>query len=286
MTHLRLHSLRFLPTLLTFVLATVGCQSQPKSALEVTKVARPATIEEAVANPMRRLEDRRRDVYRHPEATLKFFGIQPEMTVIEISPGNGWYSQILAPLLTDKGQYIAAIVPAENGEHFKKMKDSWSDWMGAHPEVGQRAKSIDFDPPKPLNAEYNNSADAVVTFRNVHNWAKAGAAEQAFKDFYTVLKPGGILGVVEHRASEKMKRDSKANSGYVREKDVVAMARKAGFKLVASSEINANPKDLKKYPEGVWTLPPTLRLKDKDREKYLKIGESDRMTLKFIKPKN
>lgn len=242
----------------------------------------PKTLEEAVAKDYRSPQNLPRDIYRHPVETLRFFGIKPSLTVIEISPGAGWYTEILAPYLSNQGRYIAAIVPPEKGEYSRKAFDSLEGWAKGHPEV--KMTYSNFSPPTTVDLGPNDSADLVLTFRNVHNWMNNDAAEKAFAEFFRVLKPGGVLGVVEHRQNEKGAVDPKGKSGYVKESEVIAFATKAGFKLEEKSEINANPKDTKDYPEGVWTLPPTLALKDKDRAKYLAIGESDRMTLRFVKP--
>jgi predicted methyltransferase len=259
----------------------VGCSSAPKAPPPAPAAALPATIQEAVQSTAFRSESNRpRDQYRHPEATLEFFGVKPNMTVVEISPGTGWYQEILAPLLTAQGHYIAASPPARAGEGNGGVSPI-VEWQKAHPEVAAKISSVELNPPSPPAPA--GTADMVLTFRNVHNWMAAGNAQEMFNAFFAALKPGGVLGVVEHRAFAKGKHDLKAKSGYVRESDVIAMARKAGFKLDKKSEINANAKDTKNYPEGVWTLPPTLRLKDKDRDRYLAIGESDRMTLRFVK---
>jgi predicted methyltransferase len=248
--------------------------------------ALPRTLEEAVApastfrNPQNALRDR----YRHPLETLKFFGVKPDMTVVEIWPGTGWYTEILAPYLAGQGRYVAATVPPEKGEYFKKAYDGLNAWAKSHPNV--KVDFAAFAPPAPTQSVEPGTADMVLTFRNVHNWMSNDGAQQAFNAFYAALKPGGVLGVVEHRQNEKASSDPKAKSGYVKTSEVIAFATKAGFKLDAQSEINANPKDTKDYPEGVWTLPPTLALKDKDKAKYLDIGESDRMTLRFVKPKS
>ncbi|MGE3683878.1 MAG: class I SAM-dependent methyltransferase [Bdellovibrionales bacterium] len=273
--------------LCAILLAVGACSSTPKNvepAGDKDTLALPATIEEAVASDFRDPTNRARDQYRHPVETLKFFGLTPEMTIVEISPGAGWYMEILAPLLASKGQYIAAAPPSNAGEYMQKMNDKRAAWLSRFPQLQGKVKTTDFNPPSMVDIAPPGSADMVVTFRNVHNWISAKGEQEAFKAFYKALKPGGTLGVVEHRAPANQKRDPQAKSGYVREHDVIAMAKRAGFKLVAKSEINANPKDTKNHPEGVWTLPPTLRLKEKDREKYLAIGESDRMTLKFVKP--
>jgi predicted methyltransferase len=243
----------------------------------------PKIIEEAVASPFRTAQNMQRDIYRHPVETLKFMGLKPNMTVVEIWPGTGWYAEILAPYLSNQGQYVAAIVPPEKNEYFKKAYDTLNGWAQSHPNV--KVSYASFTPPDLTNFVKPVSADMVLTFRNVHNWSSNGAAEKAFAAFYAALKPGGILGVVEHRLNEKAKGDDQGKSGYVKESEVIRLATKAGFKLDAKSEVNANPKDTKDYPQGVWTLPPTLALKDQDRAKYLAIGESDRMTLRFIKPK-
>lgn len=244
--------------------------------------ATPKTIEEAVASPFRTTTFTTRDVYRHPVETLKFFGLKPNMKVIEIAPGAGWYMEILAPFLNDKGHYtMAARLTPATGEF---QTNAPAEWAKKHPEIAKNISAVDFDlslPEVKLGAPA--SVNMVLTFRNVHNWMSKQNENIAFKAFYKVLKRGGILGVVEHRANVDQK-DPLAKSGYVRESDVIKMAKKAGFHLVAKSEINANPKDTKDYENGVWTLPPTLTLKDQDREKYLAIGESDRMTLKFVKP--
>ena len=230
-----------------------------------------------------------RDRYRHPAQTLAFFGIEPTMTVIEIWPSAGWYSEILAPYLREDGHYIAAVNdPAKATDD--KARDSASkqnqalrEKFAAQPKVYGRPTVLEFTSSAPeLGAP--GSADAVVTFRNVHNWVMAGTEAQMFEAFFEVLKPGGVLGVVDHRAAEDATLEQVKNSGYLPEQYVIALALKAGFRLDARSDINANPADLKNYPDGVWTLPPTLRKGDVDRDKYLAIGESDRMTLRFVKP--
>lgn len=249
---------------------------------DVVEKELPKTIEEAVASPFRNPQNMQRDNYRHPVETLKFLGLKPNMTVVEIWPGAGWYAEILAPYLSNQGQYIAAIVPPEKNEYFKKAYDTLNGWAQSHPNVKVTYSS--FTPPDLANFVKPESADMVLTFRNVHNWTGNDSADKAFAAFYSALKPGGILGVVEHRQNEKSKTNDKGKSGYVKESEVIRLATKAGFKLDAKSEVNANPKDTKDYAQGVWTLPPTLALKDKDRAKYLDIGESDRMTLRFVKP--
>jgi len=217
---------------------------------------------------------------------LMFFGVMPTQTVIEITPGSGWYSEILAPYLRDGGRYIAAVVdPAavkvgSSRDYQQKTRSSLETKYASSPAQYDRVQVVAYDPKAPRFGAAN-SADVVLTFRNVHNWRMAGQAEGMFKGFYDVLKPGGTLGVVEHRAKADVPADDE--SGYVGQAQVIAMAQAAGFTLADSAEINANPLDTKDYADGVWTLPPVLRMKDKNREKYLAIGESDRMTLRFVK---
>jgi predicted methyltransferase len=230
-----------------------------------------------------------RDRYRHPAQTLAFFGIEPNLTVIEIWPSAGWYSEILAPYLRDNGHYIAAVNdPAKAGddsarENARKQNQALRDKFAARPDVYGQPAVVEFTSFAP-DLGPPGSADAVVTFRNVHNWVMAGTEAQMFEAFFEVLKPGGVLGVVDHRAADGASVEQVKNTGYLPEQYVIGLALKAGFQLDARSEINANPNDLKNYPDGVWTLPPTLRKGETDRDKYLAIGESDRMTLRFVKP--
>lgn len=244
--------------------------------------ALPRTLEEAVANPTRSAANRARDPYRHPLETLTFFGVKPGQTVLEISPGRGWYTEILAPMLADNGQYIVAVPEPGENEYMRKMVTEFNEWMRSNSALGGKGTAVTFDLASDDVIRPAVQADVVLTFRNVHNWVGAKAEQKAFKAFFLNLKPGGALGVVEHRASETGKLDPK--SGYMKTSEVIRLAKNAGFKLEAQSEINANPKDTKDHPEGVWTLPPNLRLGEKDREKYVAIGESDRMTLLFRKP--
>ncbi|WP_045770724.1 class I SAM-dependent methyltransferase [Xanthomonas albilineans] len=226
-----------------------------------------------------------RDAYRHPGQTLAFFGIKPTQTVIEITPGSGWYAEILAPYLRERGHYIAAVVdpaavPEGRREYQQKARSGLEQKFAAAPAQYDHARIVTYSPSAPVFGP-PGSADLVLTFRNVHNWRTAGQAEGMFKGFYQVLKPGGVLGVVEHRAKADVPADDK--SGYVGQAQVIAMAEAAGFALVGKSEINANPRDTKDYPGGVWTLPPSNQHDAADNAKYQAIGESDRMTLKFVK---
>ncbi|MGV1013925.1 MAG: class I SAM-dependent methyltransferase [Methyloceanibacter sp.] len=240
-------------------------------------------LKEIIAGDQRSDENRARDQYRHPLETLTFFGIRPDMTVVEIYPGRGWYTEILAPYLKGSGTYYAAEHPGDPSyEALQRSLEAFDQKVKDAPELYGEVKRTkltkdgDIAPP--------DSADLVVTFRNVHSWMGSATANEAFAAMFRALKPGGVLGVVQHRGDPNLKQDPKGRSGYVTEDYVIALAKKAGFELAEKSEINANPKDTKDYPDGVWTLPPSLRLGDKDREKYVAIGESDRMTLKFVKP--
>lgn len=241
----------------------------------------PKTIEQAVASPYRTPEFKERDMYRHPEDTLTFFGVKPSMKVLEITPGTGWYTEILAPFLNERGEYIMATQPAGSPV---PQSGHIAEWSKKYPDIAKNMKSTTFDLNNPnLELGEEGSLDMVLTFRNVHNWMAKDNEDVAFKAFFKVLRKGGILGVVEHRAPND-RTDPKASTGYVRESDMIKMAKKAGFKYLGKSEVNSNPKDTKDYEKGVWTLPPTFALKQTDREKYQAIGESDRMTLKFSKP--
>ena len=244
-------------------------------------------LDEVLAGTHRDAKNAARDEYRHPKETLLFFGIRPDMTVVEVWPSAGWWTEILAPLLKDEGKYYAAWFATEwkNTPDFLKEREKGFDAMlAAKPELYGKVIKTKLLAPDYVDIAPKGSADMVLTFRNVHNWRSANQAEGMFKAFFEVLKPGGILGVKDHRAKPGTPFKQQIDSGYMTEEYVVAAAEKAGFKFVAKSEVNANPKDSTDHPAGVWTLPPTLRLGEKDREKYLAIGESDRMTMKFVKP--
>ena len=242
-------------------------------------------IDQVMVGDHRAPANKARDKYRHPKETLLFFGLRSEMTVVEISPSRGWYTEILAPVLRDSGQYYAAVaaVTEKTPDAVKKNDADYRAMLAAAPDLYGKVK-LSVLTPGALQVAPPGSADMVLTFRNVHNWAKAGTADAMFKAFYDALKSGGTLGVVEHRAKPDMSFEKQIETGYMTEAYVVEIAQKAGFRLVNKSEINSNPKDTKDYPGGVWTLPPTLRYGDQDHDKYLAIGESDRMTLKFTKP--
>ncbi len=251
----------------------------PTSANDFTS----AQLDSVIAGSWRSPANTARDVYRHPKATLQFFGIRPDQTVIEITPGGGWYSEILAPLLHDNGHYIAAVQAPAGGDEARRDGDALHQKFAADPAHYGKAKFVEFDPKAPVFGA-PGSADLVLTFRNVHNWVMADTAPAMFKAFFAVLRPGGVLGVVDHRADDNASLATVKQSGYLPTRYVVKLATEAGFTLDESNEINANPKDTKDYPKGVWTLPPTLTLGEQDKAKYQAIGESDRMTLRFVKP--
>jgi predicted methyltransferase len=249
-------------------------------ALAVAPQVDPA-IAKAIADPRRSAADRERDQYRHPAETLAFFDVHPGQTVVEFYPGSGWYTQILAPLLKDKGHYVAMPTGSEKAiAYTRAMLDKYRDWFGADTAIApfNQAAPSTFPP---------GTADRVLTFRNVHNLVMAGddVAAKGFADFYKALKPGGILGVEDHRLPEEMDSAREKTSGYVKRSTVIRLATAAGFKLAGETMVNANPRDTHDWPEGVWTLPPTYKLGNVDRAKYEAIGESDRLTLKFVKPK-
>lgn len=242
-------------------------------------------LDAAIAGSWRTDANKARDQYRHPKETLTFFGLKPTMTVVEISPGGGWYTDILAPVLRDRGLYIGAHNNPQGSPGAKKARAAFIDRKTANPDQFGKMVVTSFGKGIENNVSAPGSADMVLTFRNVHNWDAAGFAPQAFQAFYAALKPGGVLGVVEHRMPETRELTEQARkSGYMKQSEIIRLAEAAGFKLAASSEINANPKDTADWPAGVWTLPPNLSQGDTDRQKYLAIGESDRMTLKFVKP--
>jgi predicted methyltransferase len=247
--------------------------------------AQQAALAAAIAAPTRTEANRARDQYRHPSETLAFFGVEPDDTVVEIWPGGGWYTEILAPYLASGGGTLYVAAPDWGRGGITKLQQ-------ANAAVYGGLRLADFPVFDGKAAEIPaGSADVVLTFRNVHNWRmgyrrddKQDYSALAFQQIYAMLKPGGVLGIVDHRLPESASDERERNSGYIKVSTVRRLAEQAGFRLDASSEINANPKDTTEWPDGVWTLPPSLALKDQDRAKYLAIGESDRMTLRFVKP--
>ena len=267
--------------------ASASASATEGSASASAEASADASLAAAIAGDWREPKNVARDVYRHPAETLAFFQVEPDDTVVEITPGGGWYAEILAPWLRDRGQYVAA---------------TWDDAIAGQPKyrydlnTSLRAKFAGnaavygtpelrlFDPQAPVFGP-PASADVVLTFRNAHNWVADGNADEYFKAFFEVLEPGGILGVADHRAKPGTDLDTMKESGYLTEALVIELAQDAGFVLEAQSAINANPRDTADHPNGVWTLPPSNNHDDADDAKYQAIGESDRMTLRFRKPR-
>ena len=255
--------------------------SAPKTAFKYE-----AQLKKAVADARRTPANVARDRYRHPFETLRFFGVEPNDTVVEIWPSRGWYTEILAPYLTAGGGKLLLATP--NGE-----LGPVAELQNAHPAIYRNLSSFVFPAfDDSVTRVPEGTADVVLTFRNVHNWRMGGGRPdkqdyslEAFRQMYAMLKPGGTLGIEDHRLPESADAERERSSGYMKVSTVRRLAEQAGFRFAGSSEINANPKDTTDWPRGVWTLPPALRLGDQDREKYLAVGESDRMTLRFVKPR-
>lgn len=242
-----------------------------------------AKITEAVTSPVRPEEEKQRDAYRHPIETLEFFGLRDTMTVVELFPGRGWYTAILAPVLADKGILIEPVSGDPNGpeeDEDNRYAKRLAERLSQHPEVFSKVKLVQTTKGAELGAPA--SADMVVTFRNLHNMTPQ-EMQSLLAEVHNVLKPGGIFGIEEHRAPPGADPALAEKTGYLPEQFVIETVTAAGFALADKSEINANPKDTKDYDKGVWALPPTFANKDQDKDKYASIGESDRMTLKFIK---
>lgn len=299
-----------LPFALALALAACGGNPEPPKPAAAPEPAKPAApaptapspppvsadvanwdiqLAQVLAGHWRSEENRARDAYRHPRETLAFFGLKPGMTVIEITPGGGWYTEILGPLLKDHGKLVAALVDANTASsegtknYLTKSNAKFKDKLAAGADQYSGVEVREFAMTKPALGE-PASADLVLTFRNVHNFMMWKSDKELFGAAFDVLKPGGVLGVTDHRAAAGADMEKIKDSGYVPEDYVVKLATDAGFVLDGKSEINANPKDTKDYEKGVWTLPPSLALGDTDKDKYKAIGESDRMTLKFVKP--
>lgn len=266
-------------------LAAAGAFIAQSSAAQVQAAdpAVPPALAAAVASSARTPANAARDRYRHPAETLSFFGVEPTHTVVEVWPGAGWYTEILAPYLSARGTYYVA-APERGLGRVRTM-------MSADPARYGKIRTAAF----PVMAEGetgvpDGTADVVLTFRNVHNWVQGyqndgkDYSADAFRQLFAMLKPGGTLGIVDHRLPEDADSAREKTSGYIKTSTVRRLAEAAGFRFVASSEVNANPQDTADWPDGVWTLPPSLARGDVDREKYMAIGESDRMTLKFVKP--
>lgn len=279
-----------LAALATTVVLT-GCAATPQPSAKgpppVSAEETAALIDAALAGDHRSEANRARDTWRHPKETLTFFGLRGDMTVMEIWPGaGGWYTEILAPVLRERGRYLAAQWdPASDSQFVQDALKAFRAKLDARPDLYDKVEVVALQHPGAMAPVPPGTVDMILTFRNIHNWMPRDAAKPMFQAMYAALEPGGILGVVEHRAAaDGPPQDPKARSGYVREDYAIELITSVGFELAGSSEVNANPRDTRDYDQGVWTLPPTLRLGDRDREKYLAIGESDRFTLRFRKP--
>jgi predicted methyltransferase len=250
-----------------------------------TRETTAAALDNILTGSQREGDNSARDRYRHPKETLLFFGIRPEMKVLEVWPEPGWYTEIIAPLVREHGRYTAAVIaPDPDSRYVTGRLSEYQQKLSSSPGVYGAASVVTL-PTDGSDVVPPGTLDMVVTFRNIHNWMARDCAGQVFATLFRALKPGGVLGVTEHRGNAALPQDPKAKSGYVNEDYAIRLIEGQGFKLVGESQVNANPKDTKDYEQGVWTLPPTYRLGDKDRQKYAQIGESDRFTLKFVKPK-
>lgn len=245
-----------------------------------------AKLRQAIASPHRSAENRARDAHRHPEETLLFFGLRPTMRVLELWPGTGWYTEIVAPFLAAEGALAVTNFDPDGppDRPTTELARELARKLASDPARYGAVRVIEVAPPDRIELGDAAAYDLVLTFRNNHGWINGGYHDRVYEQAFRVLKPGGVLGVVQHRALEGVDPIASAKTGYVPEAAVITAAERAGFELAARSEINANPRDTKDHPEGVWTLPPTYRMGDRDRAKYAAIGESDRMTLRFVKP--
>jgi predicted methyltransferase len=253
------------------------------SGLALAAVQPDPALVSAVASPARSPKAVARDAARHPVEELTFFGLKPTMTVVELWPGGGYWTDILGPYLARSGSYYIALPAPGNAEEDEGVKRFHARIAAEKDRIGSLHETVlgvghyDIAPPA--------SADLVLTFRNLHNWMEDGYADEALAAAFKALKPGGVLGIEEHRGRSDQPQDPKAKSGYVREDYAKGLAKKAGFEFVGSSEVNANPRDTKDWVDGVWTLPPTLSQGDKDRARYVAVGEADNFVLTFRKPK-
>ena len=273
----------FATCLLAVTLVTAASLASSAAATGETSGADLAKLKAVVNGEQRSAEHKARDKYRHPVETLAFFGIRPNMTVVELWPFGGWFTEIIAPYVKDQGTYYAAAMdPTSKDREDVEYNAELKKLLEAHPDLYGKVKWSVLAKGK-YNIAPDGTADLVVTFRNIHNWVWAGDEKQVFEAAFRALKPGGILGVEEHRANDP-KAEPKRGEAYVGEEYAIGLIESVGFKLAGRSNINNNPKDTKDYPKGVWTLPLSFAMGDKDHAKYAAIGESDRFTLKFVKP--
>jgi len=255
------------------------------SCADSTGPASDAWLKAVASGDHRPADDQQRDKYRHPVATLDYFGLTPESAVVELWPSGGWYTKVIAPAVNEKGQYYAAhFDPDTEIPMLKQSVEKFQALLDSRPDLYGNVKITVLSPPDKLEIAPAGTADLVVSFRSVHNWMAFGMQDDVMQAVAAALKPGGIFGVVEHRGIPGSEQDPQAKSGYVTEAYMISLAEKAGLELVDSSEVNANEADTKDYPDGVWTLPPRLRMGQENRDYYLAIGESDRFTMRFRKP--
>jgi predicted methyltransferase len=278
----------FATCLLAIGLTTMALTAAPSvaSSASVTETsgADLAKLKAVVNGDQRSAENKARDKYRHPVETLAFFGIRPNMTVVELWPFGGWYTEIIAPYVRDKGTYYAAAMdPTSTDREATEYNGELKKLLEAHPDLYGKVKWSVLAKGK-YNLAPDGSVDLVVTFRNIHNWVWSGDEKEVFAAAFRALKPGGVLGVEEHRANDPKAKPGRGQA-YVGEDYAISLIESVGFKLAGRSNINNNPKDTKDYPKGVWTLPPSFAMGDTDHAKYAAIGESDRFTLRFVKPK-
>ncbi|RAL22873.1 methyltransferase [Lujinxingia litoralis] len=259
---------------------------QAEAGAETAEMSVEAKLEAAANGAHRSEKNRARNAYRHPVETLLFFGLEDDMQVVELWPGGGWYSEVLAPVLADQGKLVAGNMlddPEDPEHYYSRIARSYEAWVGEHTDTLGEVEVGTFWPPSQVEVGGPESADMVLTFRSMHGWYRNGILNDVLAAAYDTLKPGGIFGVVQHRAAPGSNPDETAPLGYLPQDFVIEQVEAAGFELVESSEINANPKDTRDYEEGVWALPPSLRGGEEGAERFLEIGESDRMTLKFVK---
>ncbi len=262
----------------------LACLALPFAALISGPAWAELNWEAALKGQHRSEKNVARDVYRHPKETLEFFGLKEDMTVVELSPGGGWYTEILAPLLAEKGSYYAAHGSPNGSAYSRRALGGYLRKLGEDEDTYGKVVVTTLAPPSSVVIAPAGTADMVLAFRNIHSWMGGDVLAETFVAAYDALKPGGVFGIVQHRAKDGRDEERMKETAYVSEDFVIAAARSIGFELAGRSEINANPKDTGEWEGGVWELPPSLRGDEADREARIAVGESDRMTLKFVKP--
>ena len=263
---------------------TAELHAQSKALADASYPSTKAGLDAALKSPHRKPGNQDRDKYRHPVETLEFLGLTPKMTVLEYGPGEGWVTELLAPVLAKKGKLLVTTTDPNGPKTDRGALGGHREalMLDKSPELFGKVERVVIDPKAPSLPE-DGTVDMALLFRSMHGMQRAGQLPAWLAAIHKALKPNGVLGVEQHRAAPATNPDDGAKQGYLPEEWLIHQVEQAGFKLAGKSEVNANPKDMKDYPEGVWTLPPTYRLKDKDHDKYAAIGESDRMTLKFVK---